>query len=50
MSTLVTVLILSLSGLALGMVVYMSIRGLRAYFQARGKRLVTCPETHCRKR
>lgn len=47
MGTLMVVLILSLSGLALGMTTLMSVRGARAYWQARGKRLVTCPETHC---
>ena len=47
MGTLMIVLILSLSGLALGMISLMSVRGVRAYWRARGKRLVTCPETHC---
>ena len=47
MGTLMVVLILSLSGLALGMTTIMSVRGVRAYLQARGRRLVTCPETHC---
>ncbi len=47
MGILVEVFILSLAGLALGMVLYVSVRSLRAYFRARGKRLVTCPETHC---
>jgi len=47
MGALMVVLILSLSGLALGMTTLMSVRGVRAYVQARGKRLVTCPETHC---
>ena len=47
MGTLIVVLILSLTGLALGMTSIMSVRGVRAYLQARGKRVVTCPETHC---
>lgn len=47
MGTLMVVLILSLSGLALGMTSVMSVRGLRTYLRSRGKRLVTCPETHC---
>ena len=47
MSTLTVVVILSLSGLAVGMTVMVSLKGLRAYWVSRGKRLVTCPETHC---
>lgn len=47
MGSLMVVFILSLSGLALGMTTFMSVRGVRAYWRARGKRLVTCPETHC---
>ena len=47
MGTFVVLLILSLSGLALCMTTIMSVRGVRAYLRARGKRLVTCPETHC---
>jgi len=47
MSTAMIVFILSLSGLAVGMTVFMSVRGLQAYWKARGKRLVTCPENHC---
>jgi len=47
MSVFMVAVILSLSGLALGITVYMSVRGLRAYFQTRGKRLVSCPENHC---
>lgn len=47
MGTIVVVFILSLSGLALGVTVFTSVRGVRAYLRARGKRLVTCPETHC---
>jgi hypothetical protein len=47
MSIAVIVAILSLCILALGIVIYMSVRGVRAYLEARGKRLVTCPENHC---
>ena len=47
MGTVVYMVILSLSILALGVWVFWSVRGVRAYLQARGKRLVTCPETHC---
>jgi hypothetical protein len=47
MSTFVIVLILSLSSLALGLTIFMSIRGVQAYFEARGKRLVSCPENQC---
>jgi hypothetical protein len=47
MGTFVFVLILSLSGLALFMITIVAVRGMRSYLQARGKRLVTCPETHC---
>ena len=47
MGTFMVVLILSLSGLALGVAVFTSARGVRAFLRARGKRLVTCPETHC---
>jgi len=42
-----TVLItLSVVALAVGLFVFRAIPGIRAYFQFRGKRLVTCPETH----
>lgn len=47
MNTLVYAFILSLAGLALGVALYLAIRGVRAYARTRGKRLVTCPETHC---
>jgi len=47
MSTFMIVVILSLSGLALGMSILTSVRVVRAFLRARGKRLVTCPETHC---
>ena len=32
--------------LAVGLFVFRAIPGLRAYFGYRGKRLITCPETH----
>jgi len=47
MGTAMVVFILSLSGLAVCMTAIMSVRGVRAYWQSRGKRLVTCPENHC---
>lgn len=47
MSTVIIVFILSLAALALGITIYMSVRGMRAFLRARGKRLVTCPENHC---
>jgi hypothetical protein len=47
MSTLIIVFILSLSALALAITIIVCVRGIRAYVKARGKRLVTCPETQC---
>jgi len=47
MGTVMVVVILLLAGLALGTTLFVSVRGVRAYVRARGKRLVTCPETHC---
>ncbi len=47
MGTLIVVVILSLSAIALGVTGFASIRGIRTYLRARGKRLVTCPETQC---
>jgi len=47
MNTLVYAFILSFAGLALGVALYWAFRGVRAYSRTRGKRLVTCPETHC---
>jgi hypothetical protein len=32
--------------LAAGLFVFRAIPGVRAYFEYRGKRLITCPETH----
>jgi hypothetical protein len=37
---------LTVVALAVGLFVFRAIPGIRAYFQFRGKRLVTCPETH----
>src|ERR1035438_1267239 len=43
----VTVFItLTVVALALGLFVFRAIPGIRAYFEYRGKRLITCPETH----
>ncbi len=47
MGTLAIWVVLSLSGLALGIMAVASAKGFRGYWQTRGKRLVTCPETHC---
>ena len=47
MATIFAVFILSLAALALGVMIFIGVRGIRAYRRARGKRLVTCPETHC---
>ena len=43
----VTVFItLTVVALALGLFVFRAIPGIRAYFEYRGKSLITCPETH----
>lgn len=43
----ITVLItLAVVALAVGLFVFRAIPGIRAYFELRGKRLITCPETH----
>jgi len=47
MGTIIIVLILSLTTLAVAMSAFAIVKGVRAYFRVRGKRLVTCPETHC---
>jgi len=47
MGTVMVVVILSLSGLAVGVALFLTVRGLLTYWRARGTRLVTCPETHC---
>ncbi len=41
-----TLIILAVLFLAIGLFVLRAIPGVRAYFTFRGKRLVTCPETH----
>jgi len=47
MGSVSLILILSLAGLAVLVIILASVKGIRAYWRARGKRLVTCPETHC---
>jgi hypothetical protein len=47
MGTMMMTVILSLVALALGMAIFMLVPAVRAYWRARGKRLVTCPENHC---
>jgi len=43
----VTVLIaIAILALAAGLFIFRAIPGVRAYFDYRGKRLITCPETH----
>jgi hypothetical protein len=37
---------LAVVALAVGLFVFRAIPGIRAYFDFRGKRLITCPETH----
>lgn len=39
--------ILSLGIVAAGLAIFISLRGARVFLRARGKRLVTCPESHC---
>ena len=42
-----TILIaIAVLALAVGLAVFRAIPGVRAYFQFRGKRLITCPESH----
>jgi len=38
--------VIAVLALAVGLFVFRAIPGVRAYFEYRGKRLVTCPETH----
>ncbi len=38
--------VLGVLALAMGLFVFRAIPGVRAYFEYRGKRLITCPETH----
>jgi hypothetical protein len=44
--TLTVLIILVVLILAAGLFIFRAIPGVRAYFDYRGKRLVTCPETH----
>jgi len=44
--TLLTLLGIAVVPLAVGIVLFRSIPALSAYFTLRGKRLITCPETH----
>jgi hypothetical protein len=44
--TATLLVIIAVVGLAVGLFVFRAIPGVRAYFAYRGKRLVTCPETH----
>jgi|SRR5208282_1242274 len=39
-------LLIAVLALAIGLFVFRAIPGVRAYFEYRGKRLITCPETH----
>jgi hypothetical protein len=38
--------VIALLAMAVGLFVFRAIPGMRAYFEYRGKRLITCPETH----
>jgi hypothetical protein len=38
-------LVIAVLALAVGLFVFRAIPGMRAYFEYRGKRLITCPET-----
>src|ERR1700690_941697 len=44
--TVTVIITLAVVALAIGLFVFRAIPGIRAYFDYRGKRLVTCPETH----
>ena len=46
MGSTLALLVLSLTIFAASLVVLMAARGVRAFLRARGKRLVTCPESH----
>jgi hypothetical protein len=46
MGTVMTTFILSLGISAAVLAIFASVRGLRGFLRARGKRLVTCPENH----
>jgi hypothetical protein len=41
-----TLIIIAVLALAVGLFVFRAIPGVRAYFDFRGKRLITCPESH----
>jgi len=47
MGTIMTTLVLSVVIIAASLVIFILAPALRAFLRARGKRLVTCPETHC---
>ena len=44
--TIPVLITLAVLALAVGLFVFRAIPGIRAYFEYRGKRLITCPETH----
>src|SRR6266568_3336490 len=44
--TVTLLIIIGVLALAVGLFVFRAIPGIRAYFDYRGKRLITCPETH----
>src|ERR1035437_6996177 len=44
--TIPVLISLAVLALAVGLFVFRAIPGIRAYFNSRGKRLITCPETH----
>jgi hypothetical protein len=46
METVLLFVLLTLALLIVGHAIYRVVRGARSFFQLRGKRLVTCPETH----
>jgi hypothetical protein len=44
--TVTFLIIIAVLALAVGLFVFRAIPGVRAYFDYKGKRLITCPETH----
>jgi hypothetical protein len=44
--TVTVLIIIAVLALAVGLFVFRAIPGVRAYFDYRGKRVITCPETH----
>jgi len=44
--TVTVLIVVAVLALAVGLFVFRAIPGVRAYFDYRGKRLITCPETH----